>query len=113
MPEFIQGVRVPVASTFRRYGLTRPEWEAMLAGQGHTCGVCSTVPRSGTLHIDHEHVRGWKKMPAEERRQYVRGLCCWQCNAVWLRRGATPQRLRAAADYLEAYLARRKENVIH
>ena len=42
-------------------------------------------------------------MAPEDRRRYVRGLTCWFCNSVMLRRGATPEKLRAAADYLETY----------
>lgn len=58
---------------------------------------------SGILHVDHSHVRGWKKLPPEERRKYVRGLTCFVDNSVFLRRGATPERLRSAAAYLERY----------
>lgn len=99
-------VRVPVRSTLRRYGLSLEEWRALLARQSGACGVCGKVPKSGTLHIDHEHVRGWAKMAPAQRRGYVRGLACWQCNSVWLRRGATPERLRNAANYLEQYAER-------
>ena len=96
-------VRVPAPATLRRYGLTVDEWRAIRDAQGGTCGVCDKVPASGVLHIDHEHVRGWVKMKGPARRKYVRGLACWHCNSVWLRRGATPERLRRAAAYLESY----------
>lgn len=65
--------------------------------------MCGNVPPSGVLHIDHDHAPRWAKMPAERRKTFVRGLACHMCNRVWLRRGATPERLRAAAAYLEAY----------
>ena len=96
-------VRVPTRPTLRRYGLTEEAWRAVLDSQGGVCGVCGKVPASGTLHVDHAHARGWKKMPPDERRKYVRGLTCFLCNSVWLRRGATPARLRSAAEYLERY----------
>lgn len=95
--------REPVASTLRRYGLSLDEWRAILKRQRGACGVCGTVPESGTLHIDHDHVRGWAKKSPELRKIFVRGLLCWWDNGVLLRRGATPARLRAAAKYLEAY----------
>ena len=95
--------RQPAARTLARYGLSLAEWKRILKRQGGGCGVCGTVPPSGTLHIDHEHVRGWRKMAAQERRKFVRGLVCWFDNGVLLRRGASPERLRAAADYLERY----------
>lgn len=110
--EYVGEVRVPAPSTLRRYGLTRVEWEAILAEQGGVCGVCRKVPASGTLHIDHDHARGWRKLKPEERRRYVRGLTCFIDNAVFLRRGATPERLRAAADYLEKYLTNHTENQV-
>ena len=99
--------RQPTAATLRRYGLSVDEWRAMLVAQGNGCGVCGKVPASGTLHIDHSHQRGWKRMPPSERKQWVRGLCDFTCNSVWLRRGATPEKLRAAADYLERFERRK------
>ena len=104
MPEYVGAVRVPTRPTLKRYGLTEQDWRDMLAEQGFACGVCHKVPASGTLHIDHDHVRGWRKMVPAERRKYVRGLTCFVDNSVFLRRGATPERLRAAADYLERFL---------
>lgn len=47
-------------------------------------------------------------MSAEQKKKYVRGLADYRCNAVWLRRGATPALLRAAAAYLERYERRKK-----
>lgn len=106
-PRYIGAVRIPAASTLKRYGLTEEDWTARLERQGGVCAVCKRPPSNGTLHIDHEHKTGWKKMLPILRRNYVRGLACWHCNSVWLRRGATPEKLRAAADYLEAYATSR------
>ena len=102
-PRYLGSVRIPTRPTLRRYGLTEGEWAEILGRQGGACGVCGKVPASNTLHIDHDHVRGFKKMKPDEKRRFVRGLACWMCNSVWLRRGATPERLRSAADYLERY----------
>ena len=98
-----QEARVPTKGTLRKYGLNEADWRAILDAQGGGCGVCGGVPASGTLHIDHEHARGWRTMAPADRRTFVRGLLCWWDNGVLLRRGASPTRLRAAADYLEKY----------
>lgn len=99
--------KVPSARTLARYGLTRAEWKRILKGQAGTCSICHSVPASGRLVTDHEHIPGWKAMPAAQRAKYVRGILCGMCNYRMLPRGATPEKLRAAADYLEAYLSRR------
>lgn len=100
--------RIPTRQTLRKYGLSVEEWRDILVTQDGGCGVCGKVPASGTLHIEHEHVRGWAKMAPEEKKQYVRGLACWFCNTNLLRIGTSPARLRAAADYLERYAERRR-----
>lgn len=102
---------MPTRQTFERYGLSRDEWVTLLAEQNGVCGVCGSVPDGGTLHIDHEHVRGWKKLAPEDKKRYVRGLVCWYDNTNLLRIGSTPARLRAAAQYLEAYTERRRSDV--
>lgn len=75
-----------------RYGVTADEWDEVLAFQNGVCAVCGAIPPpSGrNLHSDHDHATG-----------EFRGILCWLCNNVMLRRGVTPERLRAAADYLE------------
>ena len=103
--------RMPTKPTLKKYGITEEDWRAILDRQGGGCGVCGLVPESGTLHIEHEHVRGWKKMPPENRKRFVRGLCCFTCNTRWVGRGATPQKLRAAAQYLEEYDRRKYETL--
>lgn len=97
-------VRVPQPATLRRYGLTEAEWKAELDAQGGVCAICGSVPPSGILHIDHDHVRGFKTMQPWQRKKFIRGLICWFDNSVMVRRGATPARLRAAAAYLEKYM---------
>lgn len=103
-------VRQPTTATLRKYGLSAADWRAILDRQAGACGVCGKVPASGTLHIDHAHVRGWKNMAPADRRLFVRGLTCFTDNSVFLRRGATPERLRAAADYLERFERRSASN---
>ena len=99
---------VPTPHTLRKYGLTREDWQFILDRQGGVCGGCGRVPGSGKFNIDHEHVRKWKEMPPEQRKQYVRGLLCWTCNSFTLAKGAKPAHLRMAADYLESYQQRKE-----
>lgn len=99
----MNGVRIPTLRTLARYGLSMKDYERIMRRQKWACAVCGNVPPSGILHIDHEHIRGWKRMSPDQRKKFVRGVCCWFCNSVILRRGATPTKLRNAAKYLERY----------
>lgn len=96
-------VQTPTKATLRKYGLSEDEWRSILDRQGGGCGACGKVPRTLRLVIDHQHVRGWAKMPGDSRKAYVRGLLCWTCNGFRLARGATIENLRGAAAYLERY----------
>lgn len=51
---------------------------------------------------DHKHVKGWKAMPPEKRKLYVRGILCWFCNHSYLGRSMTLERARNVVKYLEA-----------
>ena len=83
-----------------RFGLTQQSWQDMLTAQGNACALCGEAPKGwGTdahrrLHIDHCHITG-----------KTRALLCGECNTAIGRFGDDPQRLRAAADYLERYAA--------
>jgi hypothetical protein len=96
----------PRPATLAKYGLGLYDWSDLALDQGGKCKVCHKLPKSGRLVIDHEHVKGWKKMPPDQRRKYVRGLLCWTCNRYFLARGATVKKMRAAADYLIEYETR-------
>lgn len=93
-------MKLPTPATLAKYGLTLEEWVA-LSPDG-VCAICKAKPSTGRLVVDHQHIRGWKKKPPEERKKFVRGLLCWTCNYFICARGATPEKLRAAASYLEA-----------
>ncbi len=99
-------LQTPTDQTLAKYGLNYVLWQVAAFNQGYVCQVCHKLPKSGRLVIDHEHVKGWKKMPPDQRRKYVRGLLCWTCNRYFLARGATVQKMLDAAEYLRQYQER-------
>lgn len=99
-------IKVPSAKTLKKYGLDAESWLAILDAQGWACAICKMVPRTGRLNTDHFHVKRWKKLPAEKRRRYVRGLTCWNCNRYYLGRGINIQRAISVVAYLRAFEAR-------
>ncbi len=103
--------RFPNPATLRKYGLGIVSWLDMLKGQGGVCAICKKVPFSGRWVIDHEHVPGYKKLPAGERRKYVRGILCHWCNSHVLSRFTTLDKLRMAVIYFESYQNRNKREV--
>jgi hypothetical protein len=80
----------------RCYGLAREDWQALHDAQGGRCAICRREQkphRDGTLDrlsVDHDHQTG-----------RVRGLLCHDCNHVLGKMDDDPERLRAAAAYLE------------
>jgi hypothetical protein len=96
-------VLTPTEATLKKYGLSEVEWKAILDRQGGVCAVCRNEPKKGRLCIDHEHVKGWKKLPPEQRKLYVRGLLCWFCNHYYLSRAITVAKAYYVVDYLERY----------
>lgn len=71
-------------------------------------GVCAACGRAvDKLVIDHEHVRGWKELPDEERKRYVRGLLCIRCNWRFLPVGLSGEIATRISKYLAAYERRR------
>jgi len=91
----------PSARTLRRYGLTEADWWKLFLRAKGVCEICGCVTKR--LCIDHEHVKGWKKMAPEERKKHVRGLLCWRCNVGVVGRGVTVERASAALEYLKRY----------
>ena len=99
--------RIPKPQTLRKYGLTAREWSAILRKQGNACAVCKRVPDNGRLCTDHEHVKGWKKMPPEERKKFVRGMLCFFCNHYYVGRCITVAKAEAVVAYLRVYEGRK------
>lgn len=95
----------PTQKTLDKYGLSTDEWQDMWHDQGEICPICG---RSEALMvIDHEHVRGWKKMPPEQRKLYVRGIICSYDNQRIVGKGSSYKRLLNGAHYLLRYEMRK------
>lgn len=71
----------------RKYGLTNEAYQALYAAQSGVCAICY---RAGILCVDHNH-----------ETNKVRGLLCTCCNTALGSLQDSPDRLRAAALYLE------------
>ena len=91
----------PASSTLAKYGLSLSEWTAMYDEYDGACHCCGAEGRR--LVIDHDHVRGWRDMPPEERKVHVRGLACPSCNHFVLTRYADAEKHRQAAEYLDRH----------
>ena len=77
----------------RRHGVSDAEYEARLEQQGYGCGICHTDEWGPNgPHTDHDHRTG-----------KVRGILCHECNTGIGLLGDDPERLRAAADYIEEH----------
>ena len=99
--KIVQEIRPPSIKTLCRYGLSMAEWMAM-AGTGH-CRICGRQPSTGRLVVDHEHVKGWKKMHPDQRKSYVRGLTCWNCNYRYLAKGMSLTVAQNLVNYFLRY----------
>ena len=98
-------VRVPTERTVKRYGITQREWLELLAAQGWACAVCLRL--RPTMVTDHEHVPGWKNMPPEHRRRYVRGILCTYDNYRIVPSRMSAEEAGRMVAYLLQYEARR------
>lgn len=93
----------PTKATLKKYGLSVSEWETLLTRQNGTCAICHRLPKSLRLHIDHKHIKGWKKLLPDIRKTYVRGLLCMICNRFIVGKHLTVEKALDAASYLKAY----------
>jgi hypothetical protein len=85
-------------SRLRAYGLTPPEYDAMVSGQDNQCAICKSpaeMEKHGILSVDHCHATG-----------AVRGLLCSRCNHALGHLRDNPVVAHAAADYLERHAAK-------
>lgn len=77
----------------RIYGLTEESFQQIFSSQRGRCKVCQkSIGGSIKFHIDHCHKTG-----------VVRGILCPTCNFGLGSFHDSPEKLRAAADYLETF----------
>lgn len=82
--------------TLKQYNLTIDCYNKLVDLQGNKCAICGTTEPKGTStlnrwYVDHNHVTN-----------EVRGLLCSPCNTGLGNFYDNPDRLRAAADYLDS-----------
>lgn len=105
-------IRVPKLRTLKRYGLTMADWRALLKKQNGVCALCLTVPKCKMLCVDHEHIRGFRKMKPVDRRKFVRGLLCAHCNHRLVNRYITLAVIKSIESYLQRYESIRRTNEV-
>lgn len=82
----------------KKRGITRAEYQAMLASQNGVCAICRTeCPPGKNLAVDHDHscCGAGKSCKA-----CIRGLLCQRCNTGLGQFQDSPERLQAAIAYL-------------
>lgn len=87
----------------KNYGISLEEYNTKLKQQNGVCACCNTLqPR---MCVDHIHVLGYKKMPPEEKKKYVRGIVCFYCNTSFkvFERTKDGQRNRALLNGVNQY----------
>lgn len=83
--------RVAAKRRERQYGITDEQFRDMLDRQGNCCAICAReFNKSMPPCVDHNHETG-----------QVRALLCHSCNVGIGNLGEDPERIRAAAKYLE------------
>ena len=90
---------------FREFGITRDDYDRMLADQNNSCGICGKhISEEGqSFAIDHDHSYD---MPNPDA---VRGLLCRLCNLGMGGLGDDIETLRAAVRWLEQYEERKND----
>lgn len=107
-PIIVQGIQIPSDATLKKYGLGTLAYSQLIARQNGLCPICGKKPTTGKMVVDHYHVKGYKKLPPEEKRKYIRGLTCWFCNHSYLGRGITIGKAKNVVKYLEEFELRLK-----
>lgn len=90
-------------ATLKRYGLSYAEYHEIVTRQNFKCPICREELLNRKTAIDHEHVRGWKKMKPVNRAKYVRGVLHLFCNRYRLGKYINVEQACNMADYLLDY----------
>lgn len=65
----------------KKYGITEEDYNTLFREQGGVCAVCRCISKR-TLAVDHIHIKDFKKLPNNEKVNYIRGLVCFICNTA-------------------------------
>lgn len=103
-------IKTPSKATLKKYGLSAEEWWEILKSQNYICMICEKTPSTGRFVTDHEHVKGYKKLPPEVRKLYVRGILCHFCNHYYLARCINIKKSQNVTNYLTRYVERRPQD---
>lgn len=98
-------MKLPRPATLKKYGLSNEDWIELVQLQNGVCPICER-PLVKPV-VDHLHARNWKRMPAEKRKKFIRGVPCNYCNRRRLARGMTLQIARNIVAYLERFEKRK------
>lgn len=83
------------ATLKKKYGIGLKEYQEIWERQGGVCAICASpdpkVTWTSNLYVDHCHTT-----------KVVRGLLCHPCNVALGKMDDDPDRMRRAAEYLEA-----------
>ena len=67
----------------KKFGLNEEEYLEYFKKQNNKCAMCKVKnihPFTQHTHVDHKHIEGYKDLPQEEKKKYIRGVLCQQCN---------------------------------
>lgn len=87
---------------YNAYGITLNDKIAIYDKQQGICPICKNWFAFNKLVVDHEHIKGYKHLPPELKRKYIRGLLCWIDNLYCVGKNTLPK-ARLVVSYLEIY----------
>lgn len=107
-------IKTPSLATLKKYGLTEQDWLHLLQSCNYCCVICER--QFGKIYgknkrplmpvIDHQHLRRYRYLKPEQKRQAVRGTICNYCNRRRVGRGMDLKIARNVVKYLEAFEAK-------
>lgn len=87
--------------------MSEAEWSEIVDRQLGLCAVCALPLAGGRTCIDHEHVRGWKRLRPQYRKRYVRGVLHSFCNSHVVGRFVTLAKALRVVRYLQEHEKRK------
>lgn len=89
---------------YNTYGITLEERNEMLFKQNFKCLGCNVVEKeTGTLCVDHKHIENFKNLQPSEKRKYIRGLLCSDCNVALGRLKENIQTFKNLISYIQDF----------